>query len=119
LQYGDVSSELQDVSSALNTRINYIQGVDLFEDIDGILGLINACDIILTTSNSTAHLAGGLGKEVLLLLPFSVGRFWYWRDIDGISVWYPSVKVFKQERQDDWSKPIQAVKAYLGNRFGV
>lgn len=119
LQYGDVSSEIDDVCRALDASINSIQEFDLFEDIDSVLSLIDACDIILTTSNSTAHLAGGLGKKVLLLLPFSVGRFWYWHDNDGISLWYPSIRVFKQEQSGDWSKPIQAVKVYLENSFGV
>jgi tetratricopeptide (TPR) repeat protein len=119
LQYGDISTEVAHVNKALDIKIDSVQDVDLYEDMDGALGLIDACDIILTTSNSTAHLAGALGKEVLLLLPFSVGRFWYWHDIDGISLWYPSVRVFKQEQQGDWSKPIQAAKAYLENRFGI
>ena len=119
LQYGDISTEVAHVNKALDIKIDSVQDVDLYEDMDGALGLIDAFDIILTTSNSTAHLAGALGKEVLLLLPFSVGRFWYWHDIDGISLWYPSVRVFKQEQQGDWSKPIQAAKAYLENRFGI
>lgn len=119
LQYGDTAAEVSNASSVLDTKIINVQDVDLYEDIDSVLGIIDVCDIILTTSNSTAHLAGGLGKEVLLLLPFSVGRFWYWHDVDGISLWYPSIRVFKQEQQGDWSKPIQAVKAYLENRFGV
>ena len=119
LQYGDTAAEIRNVNSALDIKINDVQDIDLYEDIDSVLGLIDACDIILTTSNSTAHLAGGLGKEVLLLLPFSVGRFWYWHDIDGVSLWYPSIRVFKQEKQGDWSKPIEAAKKYLESRFAI
>jgi hypothetical protein len=119
LQYGDVSSEIRSVEAELNVKINDTQETDLYEDLDGLLSLIEACDIILTTSNSTAHLAGALGKEVILLLPFSVGKFWYWHDIDGNSLWYPSIRVFKQERQGDWSAAIEAAKKYLEVRFAL
>jgi ADP-heptose:LPS heptosyltransferase len=87
-----------------------------FNDIDGVLSIISACDLIITTSNSTAHLAGALGKETLLLTPYSVGKFWYWQDIDGVSLWYPSVRVFPQTKQGDWVTPINSMKAYLEKR---
>lgn len=118
LQYGEVASEIARVENDFNIKILDIKKIDLYEDMDAVLGLIDCCDIIITTSNSTAHLAGALGKEVFLLLPFSAGRFWYWHDIDGVSLWYPSIRVFKQEQSGDWSKPIQSVKAYLEGRFG-
>jgi Tfp pilus assembly protein PilF len=118
LQYGGVSTSLLQVKQDLGREILSLDEIDLFEDVDGALSIISACDIIVTSSNSTAHLAGALGKETLLLVPYSVGQFWYWHAIDGKSIWYPSVKVFEQEHQGDWSAPVNAVKKYLESRFG-
>jgi tetratricopeptide (TPR) repeat protein len=118
LQYGDISSEVQGVEEALDISFNNIHEVDLYEDMDHVLSMIDMCDIILTTSNSTAHMAGALGKEVILLLPCSEGKIWYWFDVDGVSLWYPSVTIFKQETQGDWSGPIRAAKALLEAKFG-
>jgi hypothetical protein len=118
LQYGDVSTSLLQVKQDLGREILSLDEIDLFEDVDGALSIISACDIIVTSSNSTAHLAGALGKETLLLVPYSVGQFWYWHAIDGKSIWYPSVRVFEQERQGDWSAPVRALKQYLESRFG-
>lgn len=119
LQYGDVKNEIVTANSQLGTSIQIAEEIDLFEDIVGLQSMIKACDIVITTSNTTAHLAGMSGKETLLFLPIGNSRFWYWHDIDGVSLWYPSIRVFKQEKPGDWSMPIQAVKAYLEKRFAI
>lgn len=117
LQYGDVRDDVFIVRDDLGAHIQIIEDINLYDDIDGLICILGACNIVVTTSNSTAHLAGALGKETLLLLPCGNSRFWYWQDIDNVSLWYPSIRIFKQEEQGDWSKPIQAVKTYLENRF--
>lgn len=94
-----------------------INNLNLFDDIDGLLGAIESCDVVVTTSNTTAHLAGACGKETLLLLPKAVGKFWYWQDINNISLWYPSIKVFRQNKQGDWSDPVNKAREYLERRF--
>lgn len=117
LQYGDVEDDIFIAGDKLGSYIQIIDDLNLYDDIDGLICILEACNIVVTTSNSTAHLAGALGKETLLLLPYGNSRFWYWHDIDNISLWYPSIRVFKQEDEGDWVKPIQAVKTYLENRF--
>lgn len=119
LQYGDVKSEIMTANAQLDTSIQVVEEVDLYEDIVGLQSIIVACDIVVTTSNTTAHLAGMSSKETLLFLPMGNSRFWYWHDIDGVSLWYPSIRVFKQEKQGDWSQPIEAAKAYLESRFAI
>ncbi len=117
LQYGDVSNSLLQVKQDLGNEILCIDEINLFDDVDGALSIISSCDVIVTCSNTTAHLAGALGKETLLLVPYSAGQFWYWHSIDGKSIWYPSVKVFEQQLQGDWTAPVHAVKQYLERRF--
>ena len=118
LQYGDIKTSLLQVKEDLDQEIINLEEIDLFNDVDGVLSIIAACDIIVTSSNTTAHLAGALGKETLLLVPYSAGKFWYWQAIEGKSTWYPSVTVFEQKLQGDWAAPVNAVKQYLERRFG-
>ena len=40
--------------------------------------LIQKLDLVLTISNSTAHLAGALGKDTILMLSKGKGHLWYW-----------------------------------------
>ena len=116
LQYGDVSQEIESAEDVAGIKINTIADLDLYDDIDGLISAIHCCDLVVTISNSVAHLAGALGKETLLLLPHSTGKFWYWKDIDGKSLWYPSITIFKQSRQGDWSQPLSELKKYLESK---
>ena len=115
LQYGDVSGEVARTCALTDAPIETVPGIDLFDDIDGLAALIEACDIIVTISNSTAHLAGALGKQTLLLVPRFTGRMWYWNTRDGEAhpPWYPTVRVLRQHRQGDWSRPLQEAQAVL------
>ncbi|MBM3336325.1 MAG: hypothetical protein FJY60_01310 [Betaproteobacteria bacterium] len=94
LQYGDVSQEILNSRAHADFEVDLMPDVDLFHDIEGLTVLINACDVIVTTSNLTAHLAGAVGKRGCVLVPFSKGRICYWHLRDSYSFWYPSLKVF-------------------------
>jgi tetratricopeptide (TPR) repeat protein len=64
LQYGDVNDDILQVKSNYSLDIHQVPGIDLFNDVDGLLALIDACDVVITTSNVTAHLAGRSEERV-------------------------------------------------------
>lgn len=113
LQYGSTEAERQALVGSGGVEIQSLEDVDCFSDIDGLASLITACDVVVTVSNSTAHLAGALGKKTLLLLPCSEGRLWYWANHGGSNPWYPSIEMFAQLTLGDWSHPLTAVRARL------
>jgi hypothetical protein len=117
LQHGDIIHDLNCLPKDIFKTFNEVNSIDLYNDIDNLAALIQSLDLVITISNSTAHLAGSLGKETLLLLSMDQGGFWYWNNIDCDSrnLWYPSVKVFKQTTPNDWSHPIDKLKSYLSN----
>ena len=53
-----------------------------------------ACDSVVTIDNSTAHLAGALGQNVKVLLPFA--HDWRWGFNDLSSYWYDNVELYRQ-----------------------
>ena len=57
--------------------------------------LIRACDVVVTISNTTAHLADALGKPTLLMLPTGVARHWYWHEGRSDSPWYPTIELIR------------------------
>jgi ADP-heptose:LPS heptosyltransferase len=117
LQYGDVAQEIADLKAEHGIEILQYSEVDNFNDLDGLANLVEACDVVLTTSNSTAHLAGALNQETINLVSFGGARIWYWlNEVNGRSLWYPSVKLVEQERDDDgWSAAVdRAVKHMSG-----
>lgn len=113
LQYGDTRAERQSLVESEGIEVQSLDDVDCFNDIDGLASLIEACDVVVTVSNSTAHLAGALGKKTLLLLPWSEGRLWYWANHEGNNPWYPSVEMFAQQAMGDWSVPLRTISQRL------
>ncbi|NDD91642.1 hypothetical protein EBZ37_06120 [bacterium] len=113
LQYGSVKAEIQSVRARLGIEVHEIEDLDTFNDIEGLMALISACDIVVTTSNVTAHLAGSMGKRGAVLVPLDKGRIWYWHDHDDHSLWYPSLRLFFQEHSSGWTKPLQACAEWI------
>lgn len=71
--------------------------------------LIEKMKHIVTVDTATAHLAGAMGHpSTHLLLPFM--RDWRWWNAN---VWYPTIKIYPQERPDDWSTPFARLNAAL------
>jgi len=113
LQYGDTSAERAAFAQA-GGRLERIDGLDLFNDIEGVLAAVEACDAIVTTSNVTAHFAGVLGKECHLVYLRANPPFHYWAaDESGRSLWYPSVRIVTGAAIDTWEKVLGAVERNL------
>ncbi len=113
LQYGDIKDEVR-AAEAAGLHFNKAVTIDLTKDIDAVASLLDACDVIVSVSNSTAHIAGALGKPVLLMLPYRTGKLWYWSEAKGEgSLWYPTVKTYHQSAQGDWAGTIAQVVADL------
>ncbi|MCA3575300.1 MAG: tetratricopeptide repeat protein [Aestuariivirga sp.] len=112
LQYGDVSADIADAETLLGARVHRLAGLDVFADIDGLLAAIDACDVVLTTSNVTAHLAGAIGKPAAVLVPSGSGRIWYWHEGPS-SPWYPSLRLFSQADNRDWSQAIHQAAGWI------
>jgi len=109
LQYGNIKDELKNVKENLKIDIIDYDSIDNTKDIDMLASLVDACDIVLTISNFTAHLSGALGKKTFLMLPYNSGKLWYWHSNSGVSYWYPSIKIFQQKKFDRWESMIEEV----------
>jgi tetratricopeptide (TPR) repeat protein len=113
LQYGDTRDERAALQRETGIEVTHVESVDNLTDIDGVAALIDACDMVITVSNTTAHLAGALGKRVFVMLPFSQGKFWYWHEGRDDSPWYPSARLFRQPALGDWASVIDRVAREL------
>ena len=73
--------------------------------------LIKELDLIITVDTALAHLSGALGFNCWVLLPFSPD--WRWFLKTSVSPWYPTLKLFRQQKMGDWGKLIPIVKQTL------
>ena len=113
LQYGDTSEERAAVERELGVRVENLPDIDNKEDIDGLAALISACDRVVTVSNTTAHLAGALGRDTTVLLPAGHGRPWYWFKDRADSPWYPTVRLTRQAAGQPWAEVAAQVAEAL------
>jgi tetratricopeptide (TPR) repeat protein len=109
LQYGDIRTEMEIVEKELGASLAQLTDLDLIKDLDGLAALIGACDLVITVSNTTAHLAGALGVPTWVLLPFGHFQPWYWFSDRSDSPWYPSVKLYRQNKFGDWPTVLRHV----------
>ena len=116
LQYGDTSSEREAAARETGLRLDHLDDIDNTNDIDGLSALIGACDLVVTVSNTTAHLAGALGQETYVLVPFGQARMWYWFHDRTDNPFYPEIKIRRQARTHDWASVIERVAGDIAGR---
>ena len=114
LQYGDVDAQIQQVQQEAGLTVLRPPGLDCTQDLDGLGALIAACDLVVSISNTTVHLAGTIGTETWVLLEHVPD--WRWGLNGTASLWYPSVSLFRQQRAGDWSHPLRQVRQRLRSR---
>ncbi|MGI4853303.1 MAG: hypothetical protein ACRYF4_04545 [Janthinobacterium lividum] len=71
---------------------------------DGLLPLaavIANMDLVLTVDTLAAHMAGAMERPAWVMLQHRAD--WRWMHARGDSPWYPTLRLFRQPRQDDWS----------------
>ncbi|QDT25312.1 tetratricopeptide repeat protein [Gimesia panareensis] len=84
-------------------------------DFGEAAALIGSLDLLITADTSYAHLAGGLGVPVWVL----VSRLpeWRWLLERTDSPWYPTARLFRQTQLGDWDSVTQDVKAAMEQQF--
>ena len=107
LQYGDVSEEISRLKEDYGIYVAQVAEIDNRNDIDGLASLIMACDKVVSTTNVTVHLAGALGADVRVLLPFFAR--WIWGKPKSPSTWYGSVTPYRQDKDKDWGKVLKLI----------
>lgn len=64
-------------------------------------------DLIITSDTATAHIAGSLGLPTWVMLHWDA--FWVYRHTGDTTDWYPSMRLFRQSKPQDWGSAFDAV----------
>jgi tetratricopeptide (TPR) repeat protein len=113
LQYGRTTTDLEEAARASGVKVVHDPEVDPLASPDLSAAQIAAMDLVISTSNTTAHFAGAMNTPVWTLVPTGAGAFWYWFLERTDSPWYPSMRLFRQSKAGEWSGAIDAVAAEL------
>ncbi|MGE3622825.1 MAG: tetratricopeptide repeat protein [Bdellovibrionales bacterium] len=101
---GDAEFLTQTPVTDLSPRLN---------DFAATARFINQCDLVISCDTSVAHLAGGMGKPLWVLLPFAPS--WCWMLDRDDNPWYPTARLFRQTRRGDWAGVAANVRQALEN----
>ena len=108
LQKGFGSEQL-DHCSFKNKFVQCQQQIDSTWDFLENAAIIENCDLIITCDTSIAHLAGGMGRKVWLLLRDI--PFWTWGLEGSSTFWYPSMRLFRQKERHNWQEVMERVSS--------
>ena len=76
-------------------------------DFADTAALMAELDLIVAVDTAVVHLAGALGRPVWNLLPFV--PHWPWGMEGESTVWYPTMRLFRQPKAADWDSVLQRV----------
>jgi tetratricopeptide (TPR) repeat protein len=79
--------------------------------------ILRNLDLVITSDTAIAHLAGGLGVPVWVILP--VAPDWRWLRSREDSPWYPTMRLFRQRYRCDWDEVFARVASELRDVVSV
>lgn len=103
LQVGDRSRDVRAVGPLVRDHSD-----EIGRDIMDTIALIESMDHVVTVDTAVAHLAGTLGKPTHLMLSRH-GQDWRWGHESSFSRWYPSMRLYRQERPGDWGDVVSGI----------
>jgi len=99
LQYGHQADELAHIAQRAGRDMVVMPGLDLIADIDGVIALSAALDLVISPSSTAGALAALAGTDVF---QFGVAP----SDIDALGThyvpWFPAMTCFRKSWNADW-----------------
>lgn len=86
------------------------------QDFIDTASAVSQLDLIISIDTAVAHLAGAMGKPVWNLLPYVPDWRWFLEKND--TPWYPTMRLFRQPKLDDWVSVFVEVGNSLAELVG-
>jgi Tfp pilus assembly protein PilF len=90
---------------------------DDLTDFGETAALVENLDLVITVDTSMGHLAGALGKRAWVLIPKAAD--WRWMLEREDSPWYPSLRLFRQQKPGDWAGPLDRLRSALSQELAL
>ena len=100
-----------DDQATLRERPDIIDLTEHLTDFATTAALVSCLDIVITVDTSVAHLAGAMGRQTWILLPYTPDYRWL-LDRDD-SPWYPTARLFRQTETRDYAEVLERVRDVL------
>ncbi len=100
----------EDCSEEISLFSSYLPLTDLsglIDDFADTAAIIHHLNLVITVDTAIAHLAGAMGKRVLLMLHYSSD--WRWMLNNKFTPWYPTIEIFRQREYGKWDGVIEDI----------
>ena len=104
----ELRADDQDVLKAVGGIVDIREHLRDFADT---AALISCLDLVISVDTSVAHLAGAMGCAVWILVPYAPDYRWLLDRED--SPWYPTARLFRQSKPQDWDSVLDRVRNEL------
>jgi ADP-heptose:LPS heptosyltransferase len=104
----------RDLKTAHGLPQNLFDLNDQIDDFADTAAIMANLDLIVTSCTGPAHLAGALGRPTWTVIPFSPD--WRWMEERKDTPWYPTMRLFRQDRRGDWSTVMQRLTEELNRQ---
>jgi tetratricopeptide (TPR) repeat protein len=108
LQYGEHQHELR---AAQESGVAITRFDDAIADYHETAALVSELDLVISVATAVVDLAGALGKPCWVLVPQR--PLWKFGVQGERTPWYPSLRLFRQGGQEQWSSVLRRVAARL------
>lgn len=111
LQYGDTAEERAVL--AQQTECVLHRWPEAIDDFDECAALVSALDVVVSVCTTLVDLAGALGRPLWVMVP-SKPEWRFMQEGTGMP-WYPSARLLRQERSNDWTGVLVQVRRELAS----
>jgi tetratricopeptide (TPR) repeat protein len=106
-----------DVQAMHTEGLRVIDHAGELRSFDDTAALLQSMDLVISVCTSVAHLAGSLGVPTWVLL--DVNPHWVWMTGRDDSPWYPSIRLYRQQKHGQWAPVLEQIardlEAITGN----
>jgi tetratricopeptide (TPR) repeat protein len=106
LQKGDRA-----VDQIASSGVDIIDLASEFDDFCDTAAAIGHLDLVISVDTSVAHLAGALAKPVWTMIAEPAD--WRWLTNGDRTPWYPTMRLFRQQKRNRWDSVIEDVESAL------
>lgn len=100
--------------------VDYCEGCDdikltdltsMIQNFEDTAAILAGLDMVITCDTAVAHLAGAMGVKTWIALPYNPD--WRWLIQGDTTVWYDSVRLYRQPERDDWTTVFAKIEKDL------
>ena len=110
IQYGEIDENIAELKEQTGLDL-FVDDFDPFIDIEKAVAQIAALDMVVSVSNASVHFAGQLNIPTWILL--NQRTLWHWFNEGENTVWYDSIRLYRQEQLETWDPVFSRVTTDL------